>query len=113
MTTHAIPIPRHRPDVPAGGGLRSWLVTVDHKRIGIMYLVTTLFFFLIGGLMALVIRLQLETSNGTVVTPEPYDQIFTMHGTTMIFLFVVPVMARSATTWCRSRSAPATWPSRS
>ena len=56
-----------------------------------MYLVTTLAFFLIGGLMALVIRLQLESSNGTVVTPERYAQIFTMHGTTMIFLFVVPV----------------------
>src|SRR5207302_1839200 len=54
---------------------------------------TTLFFFLTGGLMALVIRLQLETSSGTVVSAERYDQIFTMHGTTMIFLFVVPVMA--------------------
>jgi cytochrome c oxidase subunit I len=96
VTTHSIPTPAPPapPTVsPTGVGLRSWLTTVDHKRIGIMYLVTTLFFFLTGGLMALVIRLQLETSNGTVVTPERYDQIFTMHGTTMIFLFVVPVMA--------------------
>ena len=81
-----------QPTAPAAG-LRSWLTTVDHKRIGIMYLLVTLFFFLCGGLMALVIRMQLETSNGTVVSPERYDQIFTMHGTTMVFLFVVPVMA--------------------
>jgi cytochrome c oxidase subunit I len=90
----AHPIPGHVPSAPhTPQGLRSWLVTVDHKRIGIMYLITTLFFFLTGGLMALVIRLQLETSNGTVVSADKYDQIFTMHGTTMIFLFVVPVMA--------------------
>jgi cytochrome c oxidase subunit 1 len=95
VTTHTISTspPAPAPAVPAGGGLRSWLITVDHKRIGILYLVTTLAFFLIGGLMALVIRLQLESDNGTVVTPERYSQIFTMHGTTMIFLFVVPVMA--------------------
>jgi cytochrome c oxidase subunit I len=79
--------------LPGRAGLRSWLTTVDHKRIGVMYLLVTLFFFLTGGLMALVIRLQLESSNGTVVSPERYDQIFTMHGTTMVFLFVVPVMA--------------------
>ncbi|HEY0387124.1 MAG TPA: cytochrome c oxidase subunit I [Gaiellales bacterium] len=79
--------------LPGRTGLRSWLTTVDHKRIGVMYLLVTLFFFLTGGLMALVIRLQLESANGTVVSPERYDQIFTMHGTTMVFLFVVPVMA--------------------
>ena len=77
----------------AAHGLRSWLTTVDHKRIGILYLVLTLFFFLVGGLMALAIRIQLETADGKQISPEMYDQIFTMHGTTMIFLFVVPVMA--------------------
>ena len=82
------------PTTPAsGGGLRSWLTTVDHKRIGIMYLVVTLFFFLIGGLMALIMRIQLETADGSAVSPERYNQIFTMHGTTMVFLFVVPIMA--------------------
>src|SRR5436190_7738766 len=82
-------------DAPAAtrAGLRSWLTTVDHKRIGILYLLVTLFFFLTGGLMALVIRLQLESASGTVVSPDRYDQVFTMHGTTMVFLFVVPVMA--------------------
>src|SRR6476659_2460241 len=78
---------------PSGSTLRSWITTVDHKRIGLLYLLVTLFFFLTGGLMALVIRLQLETASGTVVSAETYDQIFTMHGTTMVFLFVVPVMA--------------------
>jgi cytochrome c oxidase subunit I len=81
----------------AGAGsratLRSWLTTVDHKRIGILYLLVTLFFFATGGLMALVIRMQLETASGSVVSPDTYDQVFTMHGTTMVFLFVVPVMA--------------------
>ena len=55
---------------PSGSTLRSWITTVDHKRIGILYLLFTLFFFLIGGLMALVIRLQLESSSGTVVSPD-------------------------------------------
>src|SRR6476646_3351229 len=81
-------------DVPATRtGFRSWFTTVDHKRIGILYLLITLFFFLTGGLMALVIRLQLESSNSALVSPDRYDQIFTMHGTTMVFLFVFPVMA--------------------
>src|SRR3954470_8050203 len=78
---------------PSGSTLRSWITTVDHKRIGLLYLLVTMFFFLTGGLMALVIRLQLETASGTVVSAETYDRIFTMHGTTMVFLFVVPVMA--------------------
>jgi cytochrome c oxidase subunit I len=76
-----------------GGGLWSWISTVDHKRIGIMYLVLTFFFFLVGGVFALVLRLQLSGPGKTLVSAETYDQIMTMHGTTMIFLFVVPVMA--------------------
>ncbi len=74
-------------------GLWSWVTTVDHKRIGILYLYTTFFFFAVGGLMALAIRLQLEHANNQVVSAESYDRLFTMHGTTMIFLFVIPVMA--------------------
>jgi cytochrome c oxidase subunit 1 len=58
-----------------------------------MYLVLTLFFFLVGGLMALAIRIQLETADGKQLSPDLYDQLFTMHGTTMIFLFVIPIMA--------------------
>jgi cytochrome c oxidase subunit 1 len=74
-------------------GLMSWLTTTDHKRIGILYLVTAFVFFILGGTEALVIRLQLGEANNTLVTPEVYNQLFTMHGTTMIFLFIVPVLA--------------------
>ena len=74
-------------------GWLEWLTTTDHKKIGIMYLFATFVFFIIGGAEALVMRLQLAQPNGTVVTPETYNGLVTMHGTTMIFLFVVPVLA--------------------
>ena len=70
----------------------SWVATVDHKRIGILYLVTALFFFCVGGLEALVIRLQLARPNSTLVSAETFNQLFTMHGTTMIFLVVMPTL---------------------
>jgi cytochrome c oxidase subunit I len=78
---------------PEPRGWTSWLTTTDHKRIGIMYIVTTFVFFCLGGVEALMMRLQLGGANNTVVTPQVYNQLFTMHGTTMIFLFVVPMMA--------------------
>jgi cytochrome c oxidase subunit 1 len=93
MATQSHPVPMTGVAAPQSNGLRSWLSTVDHKRIGIMYLILTLFFFLVGGLMALAIRIQLETSDGKALSADVYDQIFTMHGTTMIFLFVIPIMA--------------------
>jgi cytochrome c oxidase subunit I len=74
-------------------GLVDWLTTTDHKKIGILYLVTTFVFFMLGGVEALLIRLQLGTAQNTLLTPETYNALFTMHGTTMIFLFVVPIMA--------------------
>jgi cytochrome c oxidase subunit 1 len=74
-------------------GLWSWLTTVDHKRIGVLYLFTALSFFLIGGLEAEVIRMQLQSPNGRVVSAEFYNQLFTMHGTTMIFLAIMPLSA--------------------
>jgi cytochrome c oxidase subunit I len=74
-------------------GFMSWLTTTDHKRIGIMYMVTTFVFFILGGTEALMIRLQLGAPENTLVSPQVYNQLFTMHGTTMIFLFVVPMMA--------------------
>jgi cytochrome c oxidase subunit 1 len=67
------------------------LVTVDHKKIGIMYCATALTFFIIGGLEALAIRTQLAVPNGETLTAEAYDQFFTMHGLTMIFLVVMPL----------------------
>jgi cytochrome c oxidase subunit I len=68
-----------------------WLTTTDHKKIGIMYMVTGFFFFVVGGLEALLIRTQLALPDGKVLDPETYNEIFTMHGTTMIFLFVMPM----------------------
>jgi cytochrome c oxidase subunit 1/cytochrome c oxidase subunit I+III len=73
-------------------GLRGWLSTVDHKRIGILYMLTALVFFLVGGLEAMAIRAQLSLPNLQLLSPETYNQIFTMHGTTMIFLVVMPVL---------------------
>ncbi|HLG63299.1 MAG TPA: cytochrome c oxidase subunit I [Ktedonosporobacter sp.] len=69
-----------------------WLTTTDHKLIGIMYMLTGFFFFLVGGMEALLIRAQLAQPNGQVLSPQTYNEIFTMHGTTMIFLFVIPTL---------------------
>lgn len=77
----------------ATGGLWSWITTVDHKRIGLMYGATAMFFFLLGGIEALFIRLQLAVPDGTVLTSDQYNQLFTMHGTTMVFLVIMPLAA--------------------
>jgi cytochrome c oxidase subunit 1 len=69
----------------------SWILTTDHKRVGILYLITAFFFFGVGGIEALLIRLQLAQPNARVLGPDEYNQIFTMHGTTMIFLAVMPL----------------------
>ena len=76
----------------ATGRLYGWLATVDHKRIGVLYLWTSLVFFVIGGLEALVMRIQLAQPRAEVISPETYNRLFTMHGTTMIFLVVMPVL---------------------
>ncbi len=67
-------------------------MTIDHKKLGIMYMVTAFFFFLVGGTEALLVRTQLAVPDGKVLTAEIYNQLFTMHGTTMIFLFVMPML---------------------
>src|SRR5919109_1583676 len=74
-------------------GFSSWFTTIDHKKIGILYGVTAFVFFLLGGLEALVIRAQLFQPGGEIVNADVYNQIFTMHGVTMIFLFVMPMSA--------------------
>ena len=74
-------------------GWRSWVMTTDHKKIGIMYIITALVFFVLGGTEALLIRLQLGTPDNTLLDPQTYNAMFTMHGTTMVFLFVIPIMA--------------------
>ena len=72
-------------------GLWSWLTTIDHKRIGVLYGVSAFFFFLLGGLEALLIRLQLAQPNQDIIGAARYNELFTMHGTTMIFLGVMPL----------------------
>src|ERR1700756_1754118 len=71
-------------------GLRSWLLTTDHKRIAILYLISVTFFFFVGGIFASLIRIHLLTPNGYLVTPETYNKLFTMHGVAMIFFFLIP-----------------------
>lgn len=71
-------------------GWKSWLFTLDHKRIAILYLVTITLFFFVGGLGALIVRLNLMTPNSQVVEPETYNKMFTMHGVVMIFFFLIP-----------------------
>ncbi|MEK7426641.1 MAG: cytochrome c oxidase subunit I [Actinomycetota bacterium] len=74
-------------------GWRSWAFTVDHKKLGIMYGVVAMFFFLVGGVEALLIRAQLMGPNGRVLSAGLYNEMFTMHATTMVFLFVMPMAA--------------------
>jgi cytochrome c oxidase subunit 1 len=83
---------RYRPDWMSGR-VTSWLTTVDHKRIGILYIGTSLLFFVAGGVMALLMRTQLITPDSEFLTRDAYNQVVTMHGTTMVFLVVVPVWA--------------------
>src|SRR5580765_616341 len=72
---------------------RSWITSVDHKRVGVMYGAAAVMFFLIGGIEALLIRLQLAHANGTVLNAAQYNQVFTMHGITMVFLVIMPLGA--------------------
>ena len=72
-------------------GITGWLTTTDHKRIGLLYLATSLAFFAAGGTEALVMRTQLAQPHEHVVGPSTYDQLMTLHGVTMIFFFVIPL----------------------
>jgi cytochrome c oxidase subunit 1/cytochrome c oxidase subunit I+III len=76
-----------------GPGLYGWISSVDHKQIGLRYIVTAFLFLLLGGLEALIIRLQLARPGAHIVTPEQYNQLFSMHGITMIFLYALPVLS--------------------
>ncbi|MEJ7656438.1 MAG: cytochrome c oxidase subunit I [Thermoleophilaceae bacterium] len=90
---------RRRPQILEHGlrqrpsGWLEWLTTTDHKKIGILYLVATFLFFIIGGVEALMMRLQLGAAQNTLLDGSTYNALVSMHGTTMIFLFVVPVLA--------------------
>jgi cytochrome c oxidase subunit 1 len=71
-------------------GFKNWIFTLDHKRIGILYLTAIMTFFIVGGLLAMVIRLELLSPGEDIVGPDAYNQIFTLHGAIMIFLFIIP-----------------------
>ena len=71
-------------------GIWSWLLTKDHKRIGILYLISITFMFLLGGLFALMVRLELLTPAGDLLTADTYNKMFTMHGIVMVFFFLIP-----------------------
>jgi cytochrome c oxidase subunit 1 len=76
-------------------GIMSWIVTLDHKRIGIMYLVPVLLFFCIAGILALVIRLELLFPGKTIINADQYNKVFTLHGVMMVFLFIIPSVPAS------------------
>jgi cytochrome c oxidase subunit I len=93
MTTAAPSPPQTLPRehyLNATYGIRSWLLTTDHKRIALLYLASVTFFFMLGGIFAFIIRLHLLTPQGSLVSPDTYNRLFTMHGVAMIFFFLVP-----------------------
>src|SRR5579863_9014402 len=71
-------------------GIGSWLYTLDHKRIGLLYLTMVSLAFLVGGIFALLVRLELFTRGKTIVDAETYNRFFTLHGAVMVFLFIIP-----------------------
>ena len=94
-------------------GLMGFFGTVDHKEIGIRYIVTAFAFLGVGGIEALIMRLQLAGPNWPLLTPEQYDQLFSTHGMTMIFLYAMPILSGLLELpVAASASARATWPSR-
>jgi cytochrome c oxidase subunit 1 len=91
MSTTAPPVTLHRPSYLADGySLKSWLLTRDHKRIAILYILSITLFFVLGGLFALMVRLELLTPEGDLLAPDTYNRMFTMHGVIMVFFFLIP-----------------------
>src|SRR5215472_10863044 len=89
MATTAV-LPERKNYLNAEYGIRSWLFTTDHKRIALLYLLSITLFFFIGGFFALLIRLELLTPAGDLLTPDMYNKAFTMHGQIMVFFFLIP-----------------------
>src|SRR5688500_4381808 len=87
--THAAHADHHYLNHPSTG-LKSWLTTLDHKRIGLMYLFTVLGFFLVGGIFAMLIRLELFYTGQTIMDANAYNRVFTYHGAIMVFLVIIP-----------------------
>ncbi|MBC8452999.1 MAG: cbb3-type cytochrome c oxidase subunit I, partial [Chloroflexi bacterium] len=93
MTTKALTFPRVFPRPKSDTGIWSWIGTVDHKRIGTLYGITSFIWFIVGGIEALLIRAQLSSAENDLIDPETFNQLFTMHGTTMVFLVIMPLSA--------------------
>ena len=77
--------------------IKSWLLTMDHKRIGLMYLFAIMFFFMVGGFFALGIRLELLTPRGDIMDADTYNKFFTLHGAIMVFMFIIPSIPAAIT----------------
>ena len=99
MVTPSNPVPSQTPAPAAklnylnnGYGLRSWLLTTDHKRIAVLYLISVTTFFFLGGFFAMLIRLELLTPQGDLMQADTYNKVFTMHGMIMVFFFLIPVV---------------------
>src|SRR5580693_7915628 len=93
MSSDTIALSTVGPDArPIGERLHDWVVTVDHKKLGIMYILYALFFFVVGGVEALIMRIQLIVPHNHFVSPEVFNRMMTMHGTTMIFFMVMPIL---------------------
>jgi cytochrome c oxidase subunit 1 len=92
MTTTAVATPEREHYLNKDYGIRSWLLTTDHKRIALLYLMSITFFFFVGGFFALLIRLELLTPAGDLVLSDTYNKLFTMHGQVMIFFFLIPAV---------------------
>ncbi|CAI8035852.1 Cytochrome c oxidase subunit 1 [Geodia barretti] len=89
----SLSFPRFIPRPKSEYSIWSWIATVDHKRIGTLYAVTSFLWFIVGGIEALLMRVQLSQADSTLIDPELFNQLFTMHGTTMVFLVVMPLSA--------------------
>src|SRR5215467_9736278 len=90
MITAVEPIREKKNYLNAESGIMSWLLTKDHKRIAILYLLTVSLFFVVGGFFAVLIRLELATPAGDLLDSNTYNKVFTMHGVIMVFFFLIP-----------------------
>ena len=92
LTAPTVPVETREHYLNADYGIRSWLLTVDHKRIALLYLASITLFFFLGGFFAVLIRLELLTPQGDMVQAETYNKLFTMHGIIMIIFFLIPAI---------------------
>src|SRR5581483_8787210 len=94
------PIEAHENYLTVAHGVASWLLTKDHKRIAILYLITVTFMFLLGGIAITIVRLNLMTPDGGLVDADTYNKLFTAHGVIMVFFFLVPVVPTVLGNFC-------------